>query len=124
MPDFSAVRSQLEALAGPDQAVDIAVMKACGARVYRRPEQMAVARMPGARFDMVVPNLTGSITAARELIAQVLPDFWVTSGLCALTGHASIGPDYNGPAGARLRAERIEVRECQRGTPAAECSDV
>jgi len=31
--------------------------------------------------------------------------WWVTSGLCALTGHASIGPDYNGPMGEQLKQQ-------------------
>jgi len=50
-----------------------------------------------------VPGYTTSIDAALALVERVLPNFWVSSGLCALTGHASMGPDYNGPAGDELR---------------------
>lgn len=109
IPPIADALRLLHDLAGPDRAVDIAVLKACGARVHQRPGQRPSMRLPGSRFDAGVPNLTRSITAARELITRVLPDFWVTSGLCALSGHASIGPDYNGPAGARLRAEWPEA---------------
>jgi hypothetical protein len=48
---------------------------------------------------------TRSLDAARGFVAGVLPGFWVSSGLCALTGHASLGADYNGPDGERLRRE-------------------
>lgn len=56
------------------------------------------------------PPILGSIDAARALVRRLLPDWWASSGLCALTGHASIGPDYNGPAGDRLRREWPEER--------------
>jgi hypothetical protein len=50
-------------------------------------------------------TITGSVDAALALVARVLPGWWVTSGLRSLSGHASIGPDYNGPEAERLRAE-------------------
>ncbi|SFM30944.1 hypothetical protein [Methylobacterium pseudosasicola] len=53
----------------------------------------------------VTPKFTGSLEAARSFVAGTLPGFWVSSGLCALTGHASIGADYNGPDGERLHRE-------------------
>jgi hypothetical protein len=46
-----------------------------------------------------------SIDAAVSVLNRVLPGWWHTAGLCSLTGHASIGPDYNGPDGERLRRE-------------------
>ena len=52
-----------------------------------------------------VPAYTRSLDAARAFVAGTLPGFWVSSGLCALTGHASIGADYNGPDGERLHRE-------------------
>ncbi|KZB99787.1 hypothetical protein AU375_04076 [Methylobacterium radiotolerans] len=48
---------------------------------------------------------TGSLDAARAFVAEALPGFWVSSGLCGLTGHASLGPDYNGAHGERLFRE-------------------
>jgi hypothetical protein len=51
------------------------------------------------------PAYTASLEAARSFVWDVLPGFWVSSGTCALTGHASIGPDYNGPHGERLHRE-------------------
>ncbi|MGE7152451.1 hypothetical protein ACQKJ1_01755 [Methylorubrum rhodesianum] len=53
----------------------------------------------------VTPPFTRSLEAARAFVTGALPGFWVSSGLCALTGHASIGADYNGPEGERLRRE-------------------
>ena len=55
--------------------------------------------------ERVTPKFTGSLEAARSFVAGTLPGFWVSSGLCALSGHASIGADYNGPDGERLRRE-------------------
>lgn len=57
-----------------------------------------------------VPEITASVDAARAFVDRLFPDFWVTSGLCSLTGHASIGPDYNGPNGDRLRQEWPEEK--------------
>ncbi|MCJ2025584.1 hypothetical protein [Methylobacterium sp. J-067] len=51
------------------------------------------------------PAYTGSHDAARAFVAAALPGFWVSSGLCGLTGHAFLGPDYNGPSGERLRRD-------------------
>jgi len=54
--------------------------------------------------SVVRQTYTSSIDAIRDLICVTLPGFWHTSGECALTGHATIGPDYNGPRGATLKA--------------------
>lgn len=51
------------------------------------------------------PAFTASLDEARNFVWANLPGFFVSSGLCALTGHASLGPDYNGPEGERLREE-------------------
>lgn len=55
--------------------------------------------------EKVTLPFTRSLDAARAFVAGKLPDFWVSSGLCALTGHASLGVDYNGPDGERLYRE-------------------
>lgn len=57
----------------------------------------------GAHWDS--SSFTGSLDQASDMIARVLPGWWWTCGLCALTGHASIGPDYNGPDRGRLIKE-------------------
>ena len=44
-----------------------------------------------------IPQYTSSNDAIDKLMAEALPGFWETSGLCVLTGHASLGADYNGP---------------------------
>lgn len=53
----------------------------------------------------VTPPFTRSLESARAFVTGTLPGFWVSSGLCALTGHASLGADYNGPDAERLRWE-------------------
>lgn len=55
--------------------------------------------------ERVTLPYTTSLDAARQFVRDVLPGFWVSSGLCDLTGHASLGPDYNGAAGERLHRE-------------------
>jgi len=52
-----------------------------------------------------VPRLTGTLQAARRFCDFVFPNWYATSGLCALSGHASIGPDYNGPNRADLMSQ-------------------
>lgn len=59
-------------------------------------------------------NLFTDLGAAQAFALRVLPAFYVTSGLCYLSGHASLGPDYNGPEGARLR-EEWPIEPCDRG---------
>ena len=59
----------------------------------------------GASALRDVPAYTTSLDAARAYVARVLPGFFLVSGSCARTGHASVGPDYDGPDGARLARE-------------------
>lgn len=51
------------------------------------------------------PMYTARLEDAVALVSKMLPSWWWTCGLCALTGHASIGPDYNGPDRERLIKE-------------------
>lgn len=44
-----------------------------------------------------VPHYTTSNDVLDKLMSESLPGFWETSGLCRVTGHASIGPSYQGP---------------------------
>lgn len=84
------------------------------------------------RLPQSVWFFTTSIAAARSLAQRVFPDWWITSGLCDLSGHASMGPDYNGPARERLLAEfpveRFDGKfDCDLhpgGDPGAECRAV
>ena len=48
---------------------------------------------------------TSSLDATIALVERVLPGWWWIAGICGLTGHASIGPDYNGPHRERLLRE-------------------
>lgn len=37
-------------------------------------------------------NYLEHLADARELVREALPGYWMTTGLCSLSGHASIGP--------------------------------
>ncbi|MEH3143982.1 MAG: hypothetical protein PGN34_01170 [Methylobacterium frigidaeris] len=52
-----------------------------------------------------VPAYTTSLDAARAYVRRVLPGFYLVSGSCARFGHASVGPDYDGPDGKRILRE-------------------
>jgi hypothetical protein len=66
--------------------------------------------------EQVTPAYAANLAEARQFVRDVLPGFWVTSGLCDLTGHASIGPDYKGPDRERLMREWPDVdRQCRNG---------
>lgn len=45
---------------------------------------------------------TSDLSAAASMIPE---DFFFTCGRCALSGHVTIGPDYNGPHRKRLLRE-------------------
>lgn len=79
---------------GPEHALDVAL-------------EMVLRNNPSSIFDAPEARVpyTGSLDAARSFVAEALPGFWVSSGLCDLTGHASLGPDYNGPHRERLFRE-------------------
>ena len=69
--------------------------------------------------EPTVRRLQGELEATREMAAFVssvasfnarFPGWWISCGLCGLTGHASIGPDYNSKdQGDRLRREYPDV---------------
>jgi hypothetical protein len=84
---------------------------------------IAYADGPDVELDRMIAGLVGnetshdtmpytaSLDAARSFVSEALPGFWVSSGICGLTGHCSLGPDYNGPDGARLAIE-WPIGEC------------
>lgn len=111
------------ALAGDDPA---AIQRACRRSDLRRVE-IELAR-PGAGADIVldaiievlahggcvregatvlrqVPAYTAFLDAASSFVRKTLPGFYLVSGSCARTGHASLGPDYDGPDCQRLFQE-------------------
>lgn len=66
--------------------------------------------------EQVTPAYATNLADARQFVWDVLPGFWITSGLCDLTGHASLGPDYNGPDRERLMREwPDDDRQCRNG---------
>lgn len=103
MTDLTALKELLERVEkaeGPDRELDEETIAAIGGKQKRGDWWIG-----HSYIGRVAPPYTSSIDACVALIEKVLPDWWHTAGLCSLTGHASIGPDYNGPAGERLRRE-------------------
>lgn len=111
-----ALQERVRSAEGPDIELDAAIDVTIfgGETVWKTTnytmEQYPASRRPslnhvGGFANEYVPRVTSSIDACMALISTLLPNWWITCGLCELTGHASIGPDYNGSAGERLRAE-------------------
>jgi hypothetical protein len=68
--------------------------------------EMKLRDLDPDRYDGMMPrHYVSSLEAAIGLVERVLPGWFWTCGLCSLTGHASIGPDYNGPHRERLLRE-------------------
>ncbi|MFD2142277.1 hypothetical protein [Ancylobacter oerskovii] len=95
MVRLRALLERCEAAEGPDRELDQEAFGLLGDPPIS----------DGMRDLYRAPTYTASIDAAHALVAKVFPNWWITAGLCSLTGHASIGPDYNGPAGERLKRE-------------------
>ncbi|MGY6285487.1 hypothetical protein ACXIT0_21700 [Methylorubrum extorquens] len=98
--DLRRVELSLVDGGGPDPALDAymeLILRSTPLSVYDAPDSPA--------------SYTGSLDSARAFVSKALPGFWVSSGLSALTGYASLGPDYNGPGRERLFREWPEA-EC------------
>lgn len=117
---FRSLRSRAEAEYGHDAALDrefywwftaqpdgCASDVSCGPRRinFYGPSEGGEEWLSFERYPLGFWSPTRSLGDARALVRKVFPDWWVTSGLCGLSGHASIGPDYNGPARERLLSE-------------------
>ncbi len=89
-----SVLADLEKASGADRNTDVAVHIALGL-------DLADVVHRGAEVN----GYTSSLDATIALVERVLPGWWWIAGLCGLTGHASIGPDYNGPHRERLLRE-------------------
>lgn len=73
-------------------------------------DQMIAVLITNESASSAMPY-TFSLDAARSFVSEALPGFWVSSGICGLTGHCNLGPDYCGPEGARLSIE-WPIGEC------------
>lgn len=112
MTDLQSLIERVENATGPSSELDIAIYEALfGLPIVLLPNTEKLppnsASSEGTYVYMTerVPRYTSFLDAARSLVREVLPGFFMTSGLCYLSSHASIGPDYNGPHGERLRRE-------------------
>ncbi|TNC14866.1 hypothetical protein FF100_04620 [Methylobacterium terricola] len=98
--ELRALLARVEEAEGGDLMLEADLLALLGGPIHDWPKRwLGLGFHPTLRVD-----------EARDLIRRVLPDWWASSGLCSLTGHASIGPDYNGPAAERLKAEWPEER--------------
>lgn len=95
--------ARLEAATGPDRELDAHVCRVLfhGQLTTIKPGWYSNA----SHVHIEAPRITADIRAAWFLVEQVLPGWWITCGLCTVTGHASIGPDYLGPHRERLLRE-------------------
>lgn len=111
MSDISELIERVRAATGWDQELDADIAEAVGIRVNRENFTRYTQEWSPFIYDLLgcnkhpLPNFTGSISDAVALVGRVLPGWWVTCGMCDLSGHASIGPDYNGPHRERLLRE-------------------
>jgi len=106
----------------PAPLADLALIEA----TLTEAAQLAGARVLGTQLHPFGPGqgVTGVLLLAESHISihtwpehgYAAVDVFMCGDAEAMTAATLIGE--------RLRAERIEVRECQRGTPGAECSDV
>lgn len=73
-------------------------------------DRMIAALIRNETLNDILPY-TASLDAARSFVSVALPGFWVSSGICGLTGQCSLGPDYHGPQRLRLLIE-WPISEC------------
>ncbi|WEK50369.1 MAG: hypothetical protein P0Y66_22450 [Candidatus Kaistia colombiensis] len=96
--EFEGLLVQVRAARGPSYALE--------ETIARLLQPVADPRLAAFVSGGDYPgNYTSKIDEATSLLNHVLPGWWWTCGLCALTGHASIGPDYNWPERERLVQE-------------------
>ena len=109
MADIDTLKGLLERVRRadlPDRDLDGDLWEGAVSKVWRYPLSGPWVDTP----HYPVPCITASIDAARTAHAKALPNFWISSGVCSLSAHASTGPDYNDPAGDALRAAWPEER--------------
>ncbi|CAO4172530.1 hypothetical protein EEDFHM_02107 [Methylorubrum populi] len=96
--DLRRVELSLVDGGGPDPALDAymeLILRSTPLSVYDAPDSPA--------------PYTGSLDAARAFVAEALPGLWISSGLCALTGHAFPRP------GLQLARPRTPLPRVARG---------
>lgn len=114
--DLGVLCEQLTDLDGPRRALDARLAVMCGNVVIRGDEARGFAFFHGpakagdgaflsgcrAGLDdafhalgtcVTLAPFTACLTAAQRFHGAVLPGWWWTAGHCALTSHASVGPD-------------------------------
>jgi len=94
-PALKELLERIENADGPDREFDQEVFGFFG----------LAPNESGYRALHRAPPYTASTEAAIGLHRRILPDWWLSTCLCSLSGDASCGPDYNGPARERLLRE-------------------
>lgn len=92
----------LEKAPGPDRRLD--------AQIYRLTDPIIERCWPywnEEQRESMTPRFTGDLMAA---ITRVPKGFYWTCGLCELSGHVTIGPDYNSKDRQRLLTQWPEAQ--------------
>ncbi len=110
---------RLEQAAGPSRELDAEIWRIAEPDKYERECSFKGSVYAGTRFSKAekaawikraaahyAPPYSSSLDAAVTLVP---PGFFWTCGLCNLSGHVTIGPDYNGPERERLLREFPEA---------------
>lgn len=116
LTEIRALLKRVEGTTGPDSELDRDITAAFGLQpsgyernVYRcnfyRNYEDAKSGACWDEWDQ--DEYTSSLDAAVAFFEAVLPGWFHTSGTCALSGHCSVGPDYNGPERERLLREYL-----------------
>lgn len=116
---FKGLQSHIEVGKGYDAALDhelywwfIAQPEGCAGEADGRrrinfyaPQESGEEWFSFERYPLGFWSPTRSLSDARALTRRAFPGWWIHSGLCDLSGNASIGPDFDGPARERLLLE-------------------
>lgn len=78
-----------------------------GTAFWLRTERTGGLRLAGSD----VPHYTSRLHDAQSLVPL---DWWITMGRCGVSGHTTIGPDFNGPTGDELK-RRFDENEWHEG---------
>lgn len=100
---WTELAERLEKATGPDRELDYRILMG----VHKTDGRGYLWDPHGADH-----RFTSSIDATVALIHEQLPGWWWKTGLCYLSGDATLGPDYNDP----LHSERLFRQFPQRET--------
>lgn len=102
MTAIQSLLARIENLDGLDRSLDVDIF------TYFKDDIVSIRQRPGEKIgELLIDYGNGNelpdtcrfycsdIIDALTFVGGWLPNWWWTAGRCDLTGHASIGPDYN-----------------------------